>query len=184
MISKKVISKIHWKFVLILIFTIIPSLFILYIILKRQIESPQNQIEFGGWIFIGLLTSFGILFIIRSIILFERFIITEKSILIEYPVLKKKLEYKNEDLVKWYEHINYGRFGEYKSFHFKTSDNRIFMFVDYQFSNYKELILLISGKAKYDYINKLHNLKLFFILWSISIIIVSLIILIVLKLNI
>ncbi len=48
MISKKVISKIHWKFVLILIFTIIPSLFILYIILKRQIESPQNQIEFGG----------------------------------------------------------------------------------------------------------------------------------------
>ena len=67
MISKKVTSKIHWKFVLILIFTIIPSLFILITILKRQIENPQNQMEFGVWIFLGLLTSFGILFIIRSI---------------------------------------------------------------------------------------------------------------------
>src|SRR5690554_2990757 len=90
-------------------------------------------------------------------------------------------EYKNDDLIKWYEHINYGRFGEYKSFHFKTSDNKIFMFVDYQFSNYKDLIISISGKVKLDYINKTHNLKFFFILWSISILIVSLVTLIILK---
>lgn len=126
--------------------------------------------------------SFGILFFIRYIVLFERFTITEKSIFIEYPIIGKKLEYKNDDLIKWYEHINYGRFGEYKSFHFKTSDNKIFMFVDYQFSNYKDLIISISGKVKFDYINKMHNLKFLFIHWIISVLIVSLVILIVLKL--
>lgn len=179
--TKKVISKFHWKHILMLFFTIVPSFSIFIIILKKHIENPQKQMTFEGWLFLDLFVSFGILFIIRFIILFERFTITEKYITIEYPIFGKKLEYKNDDSIKWYEHINYGKFGEHKSFHFKTSDNKIFMFVDYQFSNYKELILLISGKGKYDYINKLHNLKSFFILWIISILIVYLITLIVLK---
>lgn len=179
--TTKVISKFHWKFALMLFFTIVPSLSIFIFALKKHIENSQNQMGFGGWIFLGSFVSFGILFFIRYIILFERFTITEKSIFIEYPILGKKLEYKNNDLIKWYEHINYGRFGEYKSFHFKTSDNKIFMFVDYQFSNYKELIILISGKVRLDYINKMHNLKFFFILWFISVLIVSLVTLIILK---
>ena len=180
--TKQVISKLHWKFASMLFFTIVPSLSVFIFVLKKHIENSQNQMGIGGWIFLGSFVSFGILFFIRYIVLFERFTITEKSICIEYPILGKKLEYKNDDLIKWYEHINYGRFGEYKSFHFKTSDNKIFMFVDYQFSNYKELIISISGKVKFDYINKMHNLKFLFIHWIISVLIVSLVILIVLKL--
>lgn len=179
--TKKIISKIHWKFILMLFFTIVPGLSIFILILIQHIENPQNKMEFGAYILVSILASLAILFFIQSIILFKRFTIKEKVILIEYPILGKKLVYKNDDLIQWYEHINYSRFWEYKSFHIKTSDNKIFMFVDYHFSNYNEIVFFISGKVKFDYINKLHNLKSLLILWFISLLIVSLIILIVLK---
>ncbi|WLD22590.1 hypothetical protein NU10_07530 [Flavobacterium dauae] len=68
--TKKVISKFHWKHILMLFFTIVPSFSIFIIILKKHIENPQKQMTFEGWLFLDLFVSFGILFIIRFIILF------------------------------------------------------------------------------------------------------------------
>src|SRR5690606_13320868 len=129
----------------------------------------DNQLPIGSWLLVGSFTSIGFLFLLWLIRFYKTLTITEDYIIIKYPLIGKELKYNNHEIISWYEHVNIGRYGNnYKTFHFQTSDNKIFMFSGYEFRNYQELISLIISKSKYEYINKLHNLKKVFILFTIS----------------
>lgn len=178
-------SKIHWIQFLLLPYIIIVGIGAMILTLKISIERPNDQLPIGSWILVGSFTSFGILILLWLIRFYKTLTITENDITIKYPIIGKELKYNNHEIISWYEHINIGKYnGEYKTFHFSTSDGKIYMFSDIEFRNYKQLFLLIISKSKCDYIDKLHNFKKVFIFFLISSAITALIIIITLKIGV
>lgn len=181
-LMKKAKSRVHWLQLVIPPYVILGGIGVMILGLKMSIENPAEKLSMGAWLLVGSFASFGIFFLLWPIRYYKVLIITEEYLIIRYPLVGKELKYHNHEIIKWYEHINIGSYGHhYKTFHFQTNDNKIFMFSDYEFRNYQELILLIISKSKNEYINKLHNLKKFFILFTISSTITFLIIYITLK---
>jgi hypothetical protein len=179
------ISRTHWFQFLLQPVTIISSLGLLVLTLKINIgKSSDEQMPIGAWILVGLIASLGISSLICVILFYKKLLVTENTLKIKYPLIGKELQYNNYDIVSCFQHLNSGKYRDYKTFHFKTSDGNIFMFSDYEFQNYKELVSLITLKSNREYINVTHNLKKLLIVFLISSLLTTIIIVSTIKLGI
>jgi hypothetical protein len=179
------ISRTHWFQYLLQPVIIILSLGIFIFTLKINIEkSSVEQMPIGSWILVGLIASVGISSLICLICFYKKLVVTENTLKIKYPLIGKEIQYNNSDVLSYFQHLNSGKYRDYKTFHFKTSDGNIFMFSDYEFQNYKKLVSLISLKSKKEYIAVTHNLKQLLIIFFISSLLTLIIILLTIKLGI
>ena len=166
-------SKHHWKIIVLMIFTIPATLFILILIWTMIIIDPK-PIPYQIYILPCIIGALGITFLLWIIVDFKTFIIDDKGLTVKYVFHKRKLYYENKDFIGYKQYINWSGTGQYESFHLKMTSGKIFTMVDYEYLNYSILTSRLAAKTTPVEISKFHNYKLVLILFGSSVAFVTL----------
>ena len=149
-------SKPHWVLIVLFSYLIVFGISFMIVCLKLNAENP---VPLGAWSIPIAICSSGLCFLILWIKYAKRLSISNNSIQIDFIFRKKTFEYSFKDIIGFDKHENLGRFKDYESFHFKTSDDKTYMFVDYEFRNYKLLKEAIEANCIQVKISRYHQLK-------------------------
>ena len=121
-------------------------------------NEKAKLLPIGAWTFVGLLCSISIGTGILMFNFWKTIIIDNNSITVK-QLFRKELNYSFEKIVGYSEYENFSRTGTYMTFHFKTADNKIYMFSTNEYINYSEISGRIAAKSLPIEIGKLHNLR-------------------------
>lgn len=131
-------------------------------------RSKENKFSQDFWIVIDVFCTISLGVGISILYFLKRIIVDDNSIKIKFFFRNKRFEYKNDEILGFAQHFSYGRYKNVESFHFKTFDNKTYMFSDSEFSNYVEISSFIAQKTKQLEISKFHNLPIFLLILLVS----------------
>jgi hypothetical protein len=130
----------------------------------------DKPLPVGLFIILGLFSSLAVWTLILGIYFFKIITISSEHISIYFPFRCKKYKYKFSELKSHCTFSNSGRFKDYESLHFQTSDMRIFMINQYEYWNYKKIKDVITSSSENGEISKYHNGRKLLIFFALSII--------------
>ena len=122
----------------------------------------------GLFIVLGLFTTLGVWTFILGVYYIKLISISSDNLSILFPLRLKKYKFKLSELQTHKTYNNFGRFVNYETLHFQTSDMKIFMIMQYEFWNYKKVKELIIKNSTIGEISNYHNLKTVLLLLAIS----------------
>jgi hypothetical protein len=131
---------------------------------KHEIIPPEGYFPFG------VFSTFWYFIILAGIYFVKTVTVKENAVTLFFPFRFKKYVYPWTEISHCYCESNWGRWKNYESFHFSTSDGSTYMIMQFEYRNYKKLKSVIQSHAEEDFIEKFHNLKVVAILFLISIV--------------
>lgn len=148
-------------------------MFIPLLLNNKNTENSLSGVEWLLPIIFGALGLTSLIFIVKYS---KRLIITDNYMQIDRIFLSRTFHYNFQDILGYDVHMNFSRYRDYESFHIKTNDNRLYMILDYEFQNYKQIKNLIQTKSNQISINKYHELRTILLILISSVIISGLVV--------
>lgn len=161
----KIQSKINSYFIILILVLATANCFFIFLLWKLLDKSVKIDFK----IFVIPVVFISILFpllimIIRSL---KTIYISDDKIILKH-IFRKDYELKNSEILNFYQKIDRDKFGEYKTFYFKTNLDT-FKIASREFKNYDEIVQNIIPKTKYAEINIHFELKMFFLIFLITV---------------
>lgn len=153
------------------VFLLFSIIFFLFIFKVNYSKNTKLPIEGSGFfmLIISLCASISILLILFS----KKIVFDENNITIKFVFLRKDYNYDNEEIAGWREIFDVDSFGQYKTFYFKTVNEKIFMMSNREFKNYNQMVSEISIKSPEIEISRFHNFPLLLKTFVLTFIILS-----------
>lgn len=162
-----------WLIVIISLGIVALLIFVLANMILSRNAVPSN----GLLIIFGILHSFFICTALNILLMTKTITVSDEFVEINYIFRKKKFTYQNNEILgyKQFEHSSLG-YPKFEVFHLKTSCNKVIIIGSNEFSNYKQIISLISLRSRPIDMDKYYFSKPEVLSFFISLIIVTLII--------
>ncbi len=144
-------------------------IYLIFGVLSRLYIRNQ-RIPGEGFFSIGIFATIGFWFFLLMVY-FVKIIITSKDgISIIFPFRFKRFNYNISEIEKYKVYTNSGKYKDYETLHFQTTDKKVFMIMQYEYWNYKIIRNFFETNSTTGELSKYSNIIPSLILLAVAIV--------------